>query len=54
MDSDVITKTIGSGTGAFLSWGLQDVSVIASIVSSCVAIILGVLGIIKFAKNWNK
>ena len=56
MDSNlienVVIKPAVSGTTALMSWGLQDVSYIASITASIIAILVGVNSLYHIIKGW--
>jgi hypothetical protein len=58
MDSNlidnVVIKPAVSGTTALMSWGLQDVSYIASIIASIIAILVGVNSLYHIIKGWYK
>ena len=58
MDSNlidnVVVKSAVSGTTALMSWGLQDVSYIASIIASVIAILVGLNSLYHIIKGWLK
>lgn len=58
MDSNLIDNAVikpaVSGTTALMSWGLQDVSYIASIIASIIAILVGVNSLFHIIKGWYK
>jgi hypothetical protein len=58
MDSNlidnVVVKPAVSGATALMSWGLQDISYIASIVASIIAIIVGGNSLYHIIKGWLK
>jgi len=58
MDSNlidnVVIKPAVSGTTALMSWGLQDVSYIASIAASVIAILVGGNSLYHIIKGWLK
>ncbi len=51
--TDTVTKAIVSGTSAGASWGLQDVSYMASITASLIAIIVGLSSLYNIVKAWK-
>lgn len=58
MDSNLIenavVKPAVSGASAVMSWGLQDVSYIASITASAIAILVGLSSLYNIVKGWKK
>tara|TARA_E500000178_G_scaffold345307_1_gene394945 strand:+ start:167 stop:346 length:180 start_codon:yes stop_codon:yes gene_type:complete len=52
--NEIVPKMTGSAVGAVGAWGLQEVSVIAAILSSVVSMSLGILGMIHLLKHWGK
>ena len=51
---DSIIKAGVSGTSAVASWGLQEVSYIASIIASCIGILVGLNALYNIIKAWKK
>lgn len=58
MDSNLVENAILkptiSGASAFMSWGLQEVSYIASITASIIAIMVGINSLYHIVKGWKK
>tara|TARA_B100001989_G_C24272987_1_gene332630 strand:- start:170 stop:349 length:180 start_codon:yes stop_codon:yes gene_type:complete len=51
---DTGTKALVSAASAGASWGLQDISYVASIAASLVAILVGLSTFYNIAKAWRK
>jgi hypothetical protein len=58
MDSNLIDNAVVkpsiSGVSAVMSWGLQDVSYIASITASAIAILVGGNSLYHIIRGWLK
>ena len=52
--NEIFPKMTGSVVGAVGAWGLQEVSLVAAILSSVVSMSLGILGMIHLLKHWGK
>ena len=52
--TDTVIKAGVTGISAGASWGLQDVSYIASIIASCIGILVGLNALYGIVKNWKK
>jgi hypothetical protein len=51
--NDTVIKAGVSGVSAAASWGLQEVSYVASIIASCIGILVGLNALYNIWKGWR-
>ena len=58
MDSNLVQDTVNKAVvtvgSAGASWGLQEVSYVASIIASCIGILVGLNALYNIYKGWKK